>query len=275
MEKSFESQTKSGERFRFGSNWASFLKNLSPDKLGIAQESLKEMLGLEDLKGKSFLDIGNGSGLFSLAARQLGATVHSFDFDPDSVQCALELRDRFFKGDPHWVIERGSALDAQFLAGLPKFDIVYSWGVLHHTGNMNLALENAMIPVKPKGQLFISIYNDQGWVSKFWLGVKKAYNANALSRSVVWNAASFAFVAGAGAMDLVRLRNPLSRYSVYKENRGMSLLHDWKDWVGGLPYEFASPGYIKNFYASRGFKLQKLKTCKGYGCNEFVFQRDF
>ncbi len=51
---------------------------------------------METLAGNSFLDVGSGSGLFSLAAMRLGADrVHSFDYDPQSVGCTKELKRRF------------------------------------------------------------------------------------------------------------------------------------------------------------------------------------
>ena len=132
-----------GERFEFGKNWSRFLSLLNDERIAAAQNSLKHMLGVEDLRGKSFLDIGSGSGLFSLVARRLGARVHSFDYDPHSVACTKELRRRYFPGDAEWTVEGGSALDADYLKSLGEFDVVYSWGVLHHTGQMWQALDNA------------------------------------------------------------------------------------------------------------------------------------
>src|SRR5438270_7636215 len=121
-------------RFQFGKNWSRFLEVLDDERIAEAERSLVEMLEVRDLRGRSFLDVGSGSGLFSLAAKRLGATrVHSFDFDPNSVACTSELKRRFFAKDPNWTIEQGSVLDKPYLTSLGTFDIVYSWGVLHHT----------------------------------------------------------------------------------------------------------------------------------------------
>src|SRR5205807_740046 len=127
-----------------------------------AESSLKRMLEVESLAGRSFLDIGSGSGLFSLAARRLGARVRSFDYDPQSVACTRELRRRFYPDDADWQIEEGSVLDEGYVRALGTFDVVYSWGVLHHTGAMWRALAHAALPVAVGGKLFIAIYNDTG-----------------------------------------------------------------------------------------------------------------
>lgn len=113
-------------RFAFGDNWARFPTVLDDERIEEAERSLREMLQVERLDGKRFLDIGSGSGLPSLAARRLGAKVHSFDYDPQSVACTVELRRRYFPEDTHWVVERGSALDGSYLESLGTFDIVYS-----------------------------------------------------------------------------------------------------------------------------------------------------
>src|SRR5258706_9525667 len=164
-------------RFRFGANWLDFSRTLGADQLTEAEKSLRRLLECDTLAGLSFLDIGSGSGLFSLAARRLGARVHSFDFDPQSVACTKELKRRFFAADSQWAIEQGSVLDRAYLETLGTFDVVYSWGVLHHTGSMWVAIENAIGRVAMKGgKLFIAIYNDQGWKSHVWWFIKNCYN---------------------------------------------------------------------------------------------------
>src|SRR6266581_6146197 len=157
-------------RFQFGKNWARFLSVLDSERIAEAESSLTGMLEAPDLRGRSFLDVGSGSGLFSLAAKRLGARrVHSFDYDADSVACTRELKRRFYANDADWTIEQGSVLDALYLQSLGTFDIVYSWGVLHHTGDMWRALGNAAALVGVGGRLFIALYNDQGSTSRRWL----------------------------------------------------------------------------------------------------------
>jgi 2-polyprenyl-6-hydroxyphenyl methylase/3-demethylubiquinone-9 3-methyltransferase len=269
-----EKEIAAGARFAFGANWTRFLESLNEDRIRIAEESLRRMLRKDSLAGLRFVDIGSGSGLFSLAARRLGATVHSFDYDPQSVACGIELRRRFFPDDPAWTVEQGSALDPKYLRTLGLFDIVYSWGVLHHTGDMWLALENAIPLVKQGGLLFISIYNDQGTQSRRWLAVKKCYNRlpSPLRFLVVWPSAVYAWWRPS-LRDLLTWQ-PFQTWRQYRKNRGMSPWRDVIDWVGGYPFEVAKPEEIFHFYRDRGFQLEELTTAGGsVGCNEFVFSR--
>lgn len=257
---------QSGKRFAFGSNWARFLSVIDETRIADAEASLKQMLGLPELRERSFLDAGSGSGLFSLAARRLGATVHSFDYDPQSVACTRQLRQRYFADDTQWAIEAASVLDASYIDRLGAFDVVYSWGVLHHTGQMWAALGNAAGLVAPGGRLFVAIYNDQGWVSRYWKVVKRAYVSHrALRWPLLLIHAPYLF----GMRWLVRVMTGRRRV-----DRGMTLWHDMVDWVGGYPFEVARPESIVRFYRDRGFALHEMTTCGGrHGCNEFVFIR--
>jgi 2-polyprenyl-3-methyl-5-hydroxy-6-metoxy-1,4-benzoquinol methylase len=265
-------EVDAGERFQFGKNWSEFLKSLDEERIVLAEESLKQMLNAPSLRGLSFLDVGSGSGLFSLAARRLGASVHSFDYDPSSFASTAELRRRYFPEDQHWRVEQGSVLDKAYLQSLGQFDFVYSWGVLHHTGSMWEALDNVSPLVKLGGTLFIAIYNDQGKRSRQWLAVKKAYNSlpPKLRFLVLWPA--FLEMWWKRLLKDLLLGHPLRSFRNYKAFRGMSLWHDAVDWVGGYPFEVAKPEQIFDFYHARGFNLLHLTTQAGdLGCNEFVF----
>jgi 2-polyprenyl-6-hydroxyphenyl methylase/3-demethylubiquinone-9 3-methyltransferase len=262
------------ERFEFGRNWIRFLEVLNDERIAEAQQSLQKMLGKAELAGKTFLDAGCGSGLFSLAARRLGARVHSFDYDPQSVACAERLRNRYFPQDPQWLTEVGSVLDNTYLDGLGTFDIVYSWGVLHHTGAMWTAMANLAPLVADGGYLFVSIYNDQGQTSCRWTRVKRAYNRlPSLLRIVVLGSACVHLWWRRVLKDFVRGR-PLRTWREAARSRGMSAWRDVVDWVGGYPFEVAKPERVFDFYFQRGFTLIRMITQGGdLGCNEFVFRK--
>lgn len=274
-----ETQPGTKERFAFGKNWRQFLSVLNDDRIALAEQSVRDLLQVGDLRGMRLLDIGSGSGLFSLAARRLGADVTSFDYDADSVACTKELRRRYFRDDEAWTISQGSVLDDSFLQQFGQFDIVYSWGVLHHTGNMWKAFENVVPLIADNGRLAISIYNDQGGWSRRWLKIKQVYNAlpaflQPLFAMVVMGSRELKYL----LLDTIRLR-PWAYFRNIRDYskqslRGMSYWYDLKDWIGGYPFEVARPEEVFGFFRDRGFVLQNLTTVAGgHGCNEFVFQK--
>jgi 2-polyprenyl-3-methyl-5-hydroxy-6-metoxy-1,4-benzoquinol methylase len=267
-------EVAAGKRFEFGANWAVFLGILDDRRILEAERSLRETLELADLTGRSFLDVGSGSGLFSLAARRLGARVVSFDFDPTSVACTAELRRRYRPDDPEWMIIEGSILDANLVSSLGRFDIVYSWGVLHHTGAMWDAMSNAASLVAANGALLIAIYNYQDYWSAIYLRLKRAYVGTPPSlRWLISVPYIVAQVAKGFLKDVILLRNPLARYRAKIRSRGMSTLRDWVDWIGGYPFEVAKPEEVFAFLRTRGYTLEWLRTCgSGHGCNEYLFR---
>jgi 2-polyprenyl-3-methyl-5-hydroxy-6-metoxy-1,4-benzoquinol methylase len=271
-----EREISSGRRFQFGRNWARFLRRLNDARIAEAENNLNEFLGDGSLSGKTFLDIGSGSGLCSLAARRLGAAVMSFDFDSQSVACTEELRRRYRPGDGSWRIEQGSVLDERYLARLGQFDVVYSWGVLHHTGAMWEAMENIKPLVKPGGRLFIAIYNDCGEVSRRWLRRKRRYNT--LPRPLrplyaVWVWIPQELKSLFGYMRSGELGSYVRELTGPTCSRGMSWMHDVIDWIGGYPYEYASVRAITDFYRRDGFDPIKIRANSSYGCHQIVFRR--
>ena len=267
-------QVSAGDRFQFGANWQRFLLLLDDQRIAVAEASLRAMLERDRLDGLRFLDAGSGSGLFSLAARRLGAKVTSFDFDPQSVACTTELRRRYFGDDRDWNVREGSVLDESFMSSLGTYDIVYSWGVLHHTGSMWRAIDLAQRAVAPGGQFFIALYNDQGMRSVVWRNLKKFYCSGVVGQAAVTALCVPYFVGRRFISDVVRAKNPLAHYRQYRANRGMSVVRDWVDWLGGYPFEVSSPSATFDFLRARGFRMDRLISTLGSGCNEFVFTRE-
>ena len=275
----YETEVASGDRFEFGANWARFLTVLNDARIEQAHKSLCDMLCVSDLRGKTFVDVGSGSGLFILAARRMGAAVHSFDYDPKSVACTRELKRRYFPEDQKWTIEEASVLDRDYLSRLGRFDIVYSWGVLHHTGAMWEGLGNVAPLVASGGSLFIGIYNDQGGWSRRWLTLKRVYN-----RLPSFLKPPFAIIVmGPRELKFLALAILKGKLNLYIDNilnyskcstRGMSYWHDIIDWIGGYPFEVAKPEEIFEYCKRMGFQLEKMQTCAGgLACNQYVFTR--
>ncbi len=255
------------ERFAFGENWRNFSKQLTNEAYINAKKSVQELVG--DLRGKTVLDIGCGSGLFSIAASALGAKkVIGFDYDPNSVSTAKEVLEHIQHWDPDIKadsIEFSANSILNDNLNMEPADVVYSWGVLHHTGDMYKAFEATARLVAPKGTLAIAIYNKH-FTSPIWKAIKFTYvkSPSFIKKILIW----LVLIVKVPAVMLTTGRNPL------KKERGMSYYYDIVDWVGGYPYEYASPEEVTQFFEKRGFKLTKLVKTRGFtGCNEFVFER--
>jgi SAM-dependent methyltransferase len=264
------------DAFGFGRNWQRYVAEyLTPEREHIAAESLRDLLGV-DIAGRSFLDIGCGSGLFSLCAHKAGArAVVSVDVDPDSVAATRLLRER--AGEPeNWSVIHGSILDPDVVAQVPQSEIVYSWGVLHHTGDMWTAIRNASSLVALDGIFCIAIYNrvTEGRLdSQRWLRIKRRYNH---SSRPVQIAMEWAYTGYWALGELRSRQNPLRLAREYKQSRGMALRTDLIDWLGGYPYEFATIDEIVRFCEDEcGLKRVKVVPLhpQATGNNEFVFRR--
>lgn len=269
---SWQSEVEGGERFEFGANWADFLTHLSPERIAAAEQSLKQLLGIDRLDGKTFLDIGSGSGLFSLAARRLGARVTSFDYDPQSVACTSELKHRFFDEDPEWTILEGSVLDEAFVQSLGTFDIVYSWGVLHHSGGLWKALKAAAGKVTPGGTFAFALYEKTPLCGAWRLEKRMYAAAGPLAQRLIrwpytlaYQAARLASGRGLKASNL---------------GRGMNAVHDIHDWLGGYPYQSTNRQEVAEHLKPLGLEpvLERPVTVHlgglfGTGCSEYVYRR--
>lgn len=272
----YESIYKKVRSFSFGKNWQDFLKALDDERIENAKISLVDFLGGEEkIKDKTFVDIGCGSGLFSLAAYKLGAAkVVSVDVDEFSIACVKHLKEKNGNSQ-NWEIKQGSALDEDFIKSLGQFDIVYSWGVLHHTGDMYSALNNASIMINPQGVFYLAIYNRnknrlKEGTSNLWVKLKRTYNG---SGAVTKKLMAYLYIAYFFVGLLILFKNPLKYIRGYKSNRGMNWRNDIIDWLGGYPYEFAGPDEIVNFFGKKDILCKKINYREGIGCSEYFLKR--
>ena len=268
-------EISAGRRFAFGANWQSFVQLVNETGIEGARRSLTDTLGVADLSGRTFLDIGCGSGLFSLAAHQLGARVRSLTLTRTRWRpqgsCAASMRRA-----PTGQFSRDRSWTSSTSASLGYFDVVYSWGVLHHTGHLWRAVDTAARLVAPGGLLFISVYNDQGAASRMWRRVKRRYNSSGRVARGLLVAGSFAYLGRHRPVRAVSraVRRLPANPAPPVRARGMSAKHDLIDWVGGYPFEVASPEEVFRRIHPAGFELRHLKTCAGgLGCNEYVFEQ--
>lgn len=253
--------------FSFGENWKSYLETISEDDIRSSMQDIEAWLGEGIVKGKDVLDIGSGSGLHSLAFYLLGAkSVRSIDVDPNSVEATRSLWEKSEKSD-NWRVEHASILDDAFVKTLDDYDIVYSWGVLHHTGDMWKAIDNTFDLVRQNGHLWISLYAKGRRYPKH-LALKQKYNAASdFGKSWMVNLR----IAGKMVGRLFRGKNPF----IWNRTRarGMNVYHDLVDWLGGLPYEVATPDEVVVRARPHGFVLERIKVAREGGCSIYVLSK--
>lgn len=250
------------KKFNFGQNWLNYIGKISTTHILNAENSLKEIIEEDDLNNIDFCDVGAGSGLLSLAAHRLGARVFSFDNDDNCIKSINILKNKYSLSLDNWEINQGSILDDKYVLSIGKYDLVYSWGVLHHTGNMYHAFNNVNLLVKKGGHLIIAIYNKQFLLSAYWTIIKKIYSSTILFRPI-----------------LILFHLPLVLPSLLKSflfnskiPRGMLIWNDYIDWLGGYPFETSSRDDVVKFYEKKGYSVKKIKSVgNSLGCNEYVF----
>jgi len=257
-------------RYGFGDNWYDFISNLNPEQISIATSELKSLIG--DIAGKTFLDIGSGSGLHSLSALGLGAAhVMAIDYDPMSVKSTHTMLTKHAP-EKSWEAHQGDILANPL--NNEKYDVVYSWGVLHHTGDMWKAIKNATKTCKNGGLFAIALYTKTPFCT-FWKHEKRIYSKYKLFRPVL----DGIFITMLLLRKALAGINPLRYVSEYKSNRGMNFFTDIRDWLGGYPYESVSDAELDSFLTAQGFILvKKQKTSPSIGvfgssCGEWVYKK--
>ncbi len=267
MDNQYQEEINKGTRFAFGQNWKNFLETLDDEVLVKAAKDIREWTGLESFTGKRVIDIGSGSGVHSYAFHTMGAAeLLSFDYDNNSVEATKRMLEK--AGSPqNWKVMQGSALDSNFTSSLGKFDMVYSWGVLHHTGNMWDAINNAVMAVAPGGLLWIAIYQ-KGPQFQADLKLKQRYNsASPMGKKMM----EWTWISKLMAKRVLAGKNPFTWNE--KVERGMNVYHDIIDWLGGLPYEVADQKEITLFCEQRGLVFIKANVVNEGGCSSYLFKK--
>lgn len=257
--------------FDFGQNWKEFSEHaLDPARYAQAQTHFAELMQGIPLAGANFLDIGFGQGLSLLCAARAGARIHGLDINPKCREVFNFNARQLESVVPDANVAIGSILDGEPLAAVrewaPKgFDVVHSWGVLHHTGAMWQAIENAAALVRPGGYFVLAIYN-RHWTSPAWTLIKRTYVASPKPLQKLLTAIFVPVIYI--AKSVTTRRNPL------RMERGMDFYYNVVDWIGGYPYEYASHEEIEQFVVGKGFACTRfIPAVVPIGCNEFVFRR--
>jgi len=268
-----DEKTDVSTHYRFGENWSHFAGGLTMNQRLSAKQDLARFVGEGRIRNASFLDIGSGSGVHSLAALELGASaVLAVDFDPQSVATTRKVLDTY-QPNRSWRAERANVL-TDFADSVDRYDIVYSWGVLHHTGSMWDALGQARRLVKPGGHLAVALYNKTP-LCRLWAIEKRVFSK--LPRAVQAVLAS-SFVCLLAVRKVLLLENPVSWFRNYSSMRGMSPYFDAHDWLGGYPYESVGHDELVQWMKARGGDLvYSHKTQGGIGlfgtpCGEYLFR---
>jgi predicted RNA methylase len=260
--------------FSFGENWAQYAEKIDERRIEQAEKSLIRLVGREAIPGRTFLDIGCGSGLFSLAAVRLGAKrLLAVDLDPNSVATTTQTLTRYAPAGSNWDCKRISVFDLD-PAQLGSFDIVYSWGVLHHTGAMYKAIEKASAMVVPGGMIALALYGKTPFCG-MWRIEKRIY-----SRSPGWLQKTIekVYTVMVSARLALKGESLKKRRETYFQQRGMDVYHDMRDWLGGYPYESISPREAMTFMKKLGFQplrsfVEPSIGLLGAGCDEYAFAR--
>lgn len=260
-------------QFDFGENWKEFSKNaLTSERVSASLDAFKDLTRELSLKDQTFLDIGFGQGLSLLNATTLGAKTFGCDINPKCAEVLLENR-KFYPDlkEKEIPVVVGSILvdeTVQKIKAQKKegFQVVHSWGVLHHTGEMYKAIDNSMSLVAPKGHFIIAIYNKH-WSSLSWLFIKWFYCKSPawIKKFMIYLFYPIIYL----AKFIVTGQNPK------KQERGMNFFYDIIDWVGGYPYEYASTKEIISYFEKKGYECIKTIPAKvPTGCNEFIFRKN-
>ena len=287
--------TSLDSHFAFGENWADFARIVDDDRINAAVEGLKRLLAGVDLSGKRFLDIGCGSGLHALAALKLGAAeVFAVDLDPHSVKTARALLSQHAPGCS-WRVEKRSVFDLgspsegtprsdvdvgrDLSENLGTFDVVYSWGVLHHTGDMHRAIQGATGLVKEGGSFVFALYR-RTLMCPLWK-IEKRWYSRASQRA---QSAARGVYTGLFTVGLWLTGRTMRAYNIecMKRTRGMNFEHDAHDWLGGYPYESINAEEVEALMSDLGFSrrarvvrpgLSSRIGLFGFGCDEYHYER--
>jgi 2-polyprenyl-6-hydroxyphenyl methylase/3-demethylubiquinone-9 3-methyltransferase len=261
------------KRYEFGQNWQHFAEGLSSAAIDQAVLGMRRLIPVDEISGRDVLDIGCGSGLHALAALRLGASsVTAIDIDEDSVSTTRQLLSLHAPPGAIWSATVKSVFE---LETMPQYPVVYSWGVLHHTGDMYAAIRCAADRVAPDGGLYLALYRKTplccAWRVEKWLYTNSPRRGR--------HALEATYVAAFRLAMTIQGRNFQQYVTSYLRNRGMNWMTDVRDWLGGYPYQSISEKEMLSCAHKLGFSPIRVFCRKpgiglfGTGCDEYAFRK--
>ena len=164
----FEIDKKQSTQKLFGKLWKERMKNNFLDSRKVLLDSfIKNNFDLNFLKGKNVLDMGCGSGRFTLALASMGVK-KAVGVDLGSEGIEIAKRNAKINNIKNARFIRASVLDLPFKD--ESFDFVFCKGVLHHTGNFNKGMQEYYRVMTKNGKGFLYLYGNGGI---FWNSRKK------------------------------------------------------------------------------------------------------
>lgn len=203
----------------------------------------------EEIKGKTVLDAGCGTGVFSIIfARNGAAKVTGIDISPGSLGTARSLKEKF--GLTNVEFREQDMLHLPCAAA--SFDIVWAWGTVHHTTDPLGAIAEFIRVLKPGGSLFLAIYKRTNvtWMHEI---IRKT-----MIRTPRW---SWNVLAKAGAFVLTPVVLLFKRRQ--KSRKGEKLSELILDWYFVPIRHYYRPEEIQVFLERKNFKIEKYLAHSG------------
>ena len=150
------------KEFAFGSR--DYFDAIEAYRYGVYSPWMKEKIGFDRYAGKRVLEVGCGTGTDLLQFARGGAQVTGVDLTPRSIEIArkrfevYQLRGEFALGDAE-----------QLHFPDDSFDVVYSFGVIHHTPDTERAIREIHRVLKPGGKAVVMVYHRSSLY--YWAGI--------------------------------------------------------------------------------------------------------
>ena len=204
----------------------------------------------DGLEGKTVLDGGCGSGMVSVAFATLGADVTGVDVTRQCVENGRKNAQRF------GVECRFIQADLVTLSLDDQFDIIYTWGVLHHTPDAEASFHSLATHLKEDGDIIIAVYLRTP-LSGFWNSIRVFYQRSPSMLKTVTRKTTAALLAG---VDMAkRLVGGRQRYMM----RGTSNEEIVNDWFGVPHRTFHSYDEVYKWFEDAGLAYELVDPHTG------------